>query len=151
MRLNYNHKCKRRFLKKKSSHLNSQKIKDFYLQLNTKHSDKLYEIHYHSSFAFYLYLFLKNSAEGYNSKCPDEFTISKPVKINFTKVAKMAKVSRNTVKAAYAELLNLGLVYETIIPIFSNKVKECMVLNDCYLIGYDEEKHRIIYSIDNNT
>lgn len=111
---------------------------------------KLYEIKFHSSFAFYLYLYLKSKAIGYLDQGPDDFTISQPIKLNITKVAYEAGISRNTVKSAYKELKRLGIVYDAIIPVFNNKVKECMIINPKYVIGYDENEHKVIYSIEKN-
>jgi len=150
MRMNYNQKCMRKFLKRRFSHINSDNIRAFYLEVNEPIDEKLYEIKYYSSFAFYLYLYLKSNATGYLNERPDEFTISQPIKINFTRIAQKAGISINTVKSAFKELVNLGIAYsDATIPLCNNKVKECMILNSKYIIGYDENEHKIIYSIGN--
>jgi len=153
MRLNYNQKCKTRFLKRKYSHENSENIKKFYTGLNSIADDKLFEIRYHSTFTFYLYLYLKSNAAGYHEESPGEFLVSMPLNVNFNLITKLAGVSRNTVKAAFKELIRLGFVYfDDNIPLSKNKVKQCLLLNSKYLLGYDENEHKIIYShssIDN--
>ncbi len=153
MRLNYNQKCKTRFLKRKYSHVNSENINKFYAGLNITIDDKLFEIRYHSAFTFYLYLYLKSNAAGYQKESPAEFLVSMPLNVNFNLITKLAGISRNTVKAAFKELIQLGFVYfDDDIPLSKNKVKQCLLLNSKYLLGYDENEHKIIYShcsIDN--
>jgi len=153
MRLNYNQKCKTRFLKRKYSHINSENINKFYTGLNITIDDKLYEIRFHSSFTLYLYQYLKSNAVGYEEETPGVFAVSMPLNVNFNLITKLAGVSRNTVKAAFKELIQLGFVYyDESIPLSKNKVKQCLILNSKYLIGYDENEHKIIYShcsIDN--
>ncbi|WP_276975766.1 hypothetical protein [Flavobacterium filum] len=138
----------RKFLKRTFSHKNSENIRVFYESLKTAIDPKLYEIKFHSSFGLYLYLYLKSKAVGYMDQSPEDFTISKPIQINFTKVAQEAGIARNTVKAAFKELLRLNIVFESVIPIFNNKVKECSILNSKYFIGYDENEHKVIYSMN---
>jgi len=128
--------------------MNSENIRAFYERLKTAIDPKLYEIKFHSSFGFYLYLYLKSKAMGYMEQSPEDFTISKPIQINYTIVAQEAGIARNTVKAAFKELLRLNIVYEAAIPVFNNKVKECIIRNSKYFIGYDENEHKVIYSIN---
>lgn len=148
MRQNYNQKCMKKFLSRKYSHMNSENIRTFYESLNTAVESKLFEIRFHSSFALYLYLYMISRALKYSEQSQVEFTISQPITINFTQVAKLAGISRNTTKVAFYELVKLGIViYEPAIPLCKNKVKECMIINPKLIIGYNENEHQVIYSI----
>jgi hypothetical protein len=114
------------------------------------YSDKLYEVKFKKSFSLYLYLFLKSRAEPYEVSTSNEFTISKPLPVNFSTISMKAQVGRNTVKRAFRELVGLGLLIfdENLKKTLKNyNVKKCMLVNDYYLEGYDDVNNRIIYSL----
>ena len=145
MKMKYTEKCKKRFLKRKYNHLNRKNITGFYFELKDKvtFSDKMYEIKFKKRFSLYLYLYLK-------SQVPlNSFTISSPVEANFSRIAAEAGISKNTVKKAFWELVELGVViYDESIPLSSNQIKKCLILNDGHFIGYDENNHKIIYAMN---
>jgi len=145
MKLKYNEKCRRKFLRKKYSHMKKQNLKDFFDTYCIKEfSNKISEIDFRCYFSFYLYLYLKAIAEGYDPG----FTISGPIAINLTEISRQAGISRNTVKAASRELTNVGLIiYNDDIKLPNNGIKHYMLLNDSYLLGFDSEEGKIIYSI----
>ena len=150
MKTSYTKRCKRKFNQKLYNHINRENIRDFYNSLNVSYSDKLYEVKFKKSFSLYLYLFLKSRAEPYEILTSKEFTVSKPLEVNFSTISLKAQVGRNTVKRAFRELISLGLLIfdDNLKKTLKNyNVKKCMVVNDYYLEGYDEDNNKIIYSI----
>lgn len=143
MKTNYTARCKKRFLNRKYNHLNRKNLFEFISENEiSEFSDKLYEIKFKKWFSIYLYLHLK-SLVGNN-----DFTISEPIEVNFTKIATKAGVARNTIKKAFWELINLGLViYDDLLPLSSNSIKKVMILNDKYLIGFNEADNKILYAL----
>ena len=143
MKMNYTEKCKKRFLNRKYNHLNRKNLLEFITENEiNEYSDKLYEIKFKKWFSIYLYLHLKNLIGS------NEFTISEPIEVNFTQIAAKAGVARNTIKKAFWELVNFGLViYDDLLPLSSNSIKKAMILNDKYLIGFNETEHKILYTL----
>lgn len=141
---------KRWFENKKLNHWNSSKIETFYKQHigNCRYSEKLYEIRFKSSFALYLYLYLKEKAKGYELE-GDTYSISQPVDVNFGKLVEMSGMTRNTVRKAFWELVEFGLILysDDLIPEYHNSTKSVMVLNDKFLIGFNNVTKKVIYSI----
>lgn len=152
MKLSKQERRKRWFERKRLNHLNSRKLEAFYKQHigDCKYSEKLYEIRFNSSFALYLYLYLKSRAKGYEPERGAEFSISQPVDVNFGKLVEISRMTRNTVRKAFWELVELGLVIysEELKPEHHNSTKAVMVLNDRYFIGFDDKQKRVIYSIN---
>lgn len=143
MKMNYTARCKKRFLNRKYNHLNRKNLFEFIADNEiSEFSDKLYEINFKKWFSLYLYLHLKNLVGG------NDFTISEPVEVNFTKIATKAGVARNTIKAAFWELVKLGLViYDDLLPLSCNTIKKVMILNDKFLVGFNEAEHKIFYAL----
>jgi len=153
MKLSQQERRKRWFEKKRLNHMNSIKLEAFYKQYigNCGYSEKLYEIRFKSSFALYLYLYLKNRAKGYELDGGDtSFSISQPVDVNFGKLVEISRMTRNTVRKAFWELVELGLVIysEELKPEYHNSTKAVMVLNDKYFVGFDDKQKKVIYSIN---
>lgn len=153
MKLSKQERRKRWFVRKKLNHLNSKKIEVFYKQYigNCGYSEILYEIHFKSSFALYLYLYLKSIAKGYELDGGDtSFSISQPVDVNFGKLVEISRMTRNTVRKAFWELVELGLVVysDDLKPEHHNSTKAVMVLNDKYFVGFDDKQKKVIYSIN---
>lgn len=140
-------KCERKFLSKKYNHINKKKMQDFYCSMDVMYSDRLFEVKFKKSFSFYLFLYLKDYYESMQSNT--NYSISSPVDVNFSLISEYADVGRNTVKRAYKELIDLGMV----IPFTrvgcknQNQINKCMVINDRYLDEYDKSSHKVIYSI----
>ena len=139
------------FCRKKLNHLNSTRFKLFWDKYCSKveYSNVLFEIHFKSSFSFYMYLYLKSQAVPYEIEAGGNFTVSKPVDVNFGRIVKISGMTTNTVKKAFRELVECGLLLfrEDMKPMFHNSTKSVMVLNDNYLVGYNQKEKRIIYSI----
>ena len=149
MKTSYTKRCKRKFNKKRYNHINKENIKDFYNSINVSYSDKLYEVRFKKSFSLYLYLFLKSQAEPYELSTSKEFTVSQPVAVNFSAISMKAQVGRNTVKRAFQELVSLELLIynENLKKTLKHySIKKCMLVNDHYVVGYDDVNKRIIYS-----
>lgn len=141
--------CKKIFFKKKFNHLHMDNIRDFYEKYcNVRHSDILYQIPFKSSFSFYLYLYLKSQAKPFVPGDTD-FSVSRPVDVNFGRIRDMAKITINTVKKSFWELVEVGLLIysEDMKPQYHNSTKAVMVLNDEIVIGFDKKQNRVIYSI----
>lgn len=139
------------FCRKKLNHLNSVKFRLFWEKYCSKvnFSDVLYEIRFKCSFSFYLYLYLKAQAVGYDIEVGTDFTVSQPLDVNFGRIVKISGMTTNTVKKAFRELVNSGLLLyrEDFKPKYHNSTKSIMILNDKQLVGYDQKKKRIIYTI----
>lgn len=152
MKLSKQERRKRWFNRKKLNHFNTKRLKVFYEQYigNCEYSEKLYEIRFKSSFALYLYLYLKSRAKGYGPERGADFSISQPVDVNFGKLVEISRMTRNTVRKAFWELVELGLVIysEELKPEHHNSTKAVMILNDRYFIGFDDKQKRVIYSIN---
>ena len=141
----YAKKREKKYLSKKYNHINNKKIQDFYCSMDAKYSDRLFEVKFKKSFSFYLFLYLKEDYESTYGITNYDF--SSPVDVNFTLISELADVGRNTVKRAYQELIDLGMVT----PYVNNKLKSraqnmCIVLNDSYLDEYDNKNHKVNYS-----
>ena len=150
MRTAYTEKCKRKFNQKRYNHINKENIKDFYDSLNVSYSDKLYEVKFKKSFSLYLYLYLKSKSVPFEFSTSKEFTISKPLPVNFSGISLKALVGRNTVKRAFHELVSLGLlIYDESLRKTERhfSIKKCMLVNDYYIESYDEDNKKVIFSI----
>lgn len=143
MKTNYTARCKKRFLNRKYNHINKKNLFEFIAENEINDfSEKLYEIKFKKWFSLYLYLHLKNLV-GHN-----DFTISQPIEVNFTQIGEKAGVARNTIKKAFWELVTFGLViYDDLLPLSSNSVKKVMILNDKFLIGFNETEQKILYAL----
>ena len=143
-------KYKRWFLKKKFNHYHNPRIIKFWGLFEDKvsYSEKLYEVRMRSSFAFYLYLYLKSLAKGYDEGT--DFTVSAPIEVNFERIQKLSGVVKNTVKQAFWELVRVGLLLYTgkVKPRRHSTTKLVMVLNDKYLVGFDDATGKIVYSLN---
>lgn len=139
------------FSRKKLNHLNSARFRNFWDKYCSRvvFSDILYEINFKSSFSFYLYLYLKSQAVGYDIEGGCNFTVSQPLDVNFGRIVKISGLTTNTVKKAFRELVNNGLFLyrDDFKPKYHNSTKSVMVLNDKQLVGYDRDNKRIIYTI----
>jgi hypothetical protein len=149
MKIAHTKKCKLRFSKKRYNHYNKENISQFFNSLKVSYSDILYEVRFKISFSIYLYLYLKSISVPYEINTTKEFTISQPVEVNFSKISINAQISRNTVKRAFKELVSLGLLLydRNLEPHKHNGIKRCMLINDFYLIGFNENRNKIIYSL----
>lgn len=145
--LSYTMNCKERFFKKQYTHLCKDNLKEFYELCDVNYSDKLFEVKFKKSFAFYLFLYLKSEVKDRHGET--SFIISKPVDVNFSEISHYAGVSRNTVKWAYKELIELGLIIPAIpyeMP-KHNTLKFCSVVNDSNLLLFDDVNRKAVYSI----
>lgn len=148
-------KSERDFRSKRKTHHHSKKLREFYEVCDHDHHAALYAVPFSCTFSFYLYAYLKMHSEpfefdkGYFA----EWSISKPVAVNFAKIARLARVSVNTVKAAFRELSRLGLLFssELINDVSTNAPRYAMVVNDYYLIGYDDAENKVKFKINYNT
>lgn len=140
------------FCMKKLNHLNSYKFRNFWQKYckDINHSNVLYEIQFRSSFSFYLYLYLKSLAIGYMNERDGNFTISQPIDVNFGAIIKLSAMSKNTIKKAFFELINAGLLLyrEDFKPKYHNSTKSVLLINDFKIAGYDKYKKRVIYSVN---
>lgn len=154
MKLTKLERRKRWFERKKLNHFNTKRLKVFFEKYigNCEYSEKLYEIRFKSSFALYLYLYLKSLAKGYELEGDADFSISQPVDVNFAKLVETSRMTRNTVRNAFWELVGVGLVIysDDLKPEYHNSTKAVMVLNDKYVVGFDEKSKQVIYSINSN-
>lgn len=155
MKLSKLDRRKRWFERKKLNHFNTKRLQVFFEKYigNCGYSEKLYEIRFKSSFAIYLYLYLKSLAKGYELERDADFSISQPVDINFGKLVEISRMTRNTVRKAFWELVQVGLVIynEKLKPEYHNSTKAVMILNDKYVVGFDETSKEVIYSINYRT
>ena len=148
-------RSEREFRSKRKTHHHSSKLKEFYEACDHDHHPSLYAVPFKCTFSFYLYAYLKMHSEpfefdkGYFA----EWSISKPLAVNFAKIARLARVSVNTVKAAFRELSKLGLLFssELINDVSANTPRHAMVVNDHYMIGYEDAENRVIFKINYNT
>ena len=142
----YLSKRKKTFLKKKLNHINSTRLNAFHKNnITAKPSDILYTIKFRSSLSFYLYLYLKSIAKWY-----DDFKkISQPIEINFWRIHLKTGMVKNTTKKAFKELVEVGLILynKDVTHKHHNSTKSVLIINDDYLIGFDEKNNEVIYSI----
>jgi hypothetical protein len=96
---------KRNFKNKKQNHLNSKKYKKFNEFIECEPNDVLFEMRFRSSFSLYLYLYLKSKAVfRLNVK------FSEPIEVNFEELKRLSGLCKNTVKKAFWELVDCGLI-----------------------------------------
>src|SRR5690606_34226344 len=127
----------RKFLNKKYNHINNKKIQDFYCSMDAMYSDRLFEVKYKKSFSLYLFLYLKEEYESMYGITNYDF--SSPIDVNFTLISEYADVGRNTVKRAYQELIDLGMVKPFEGFNCKNRAQNmCVVVNDRYIQQYDK-------------
>ena len=141
----YAKKCVQKFLGNKYNHVNNKKIQDFYCSIDSMYSDKLYEVKFKKSFSFYLYLYLKDCYEDFSGDM--SYNTSLPVDVNFSLISEYAKVGRNTVKRAYKELIDLGLVISLVGNGKHNSIKKCQVVNDRKLVKFDEVNGVCVFNL----
>lgn len=142
-------RAKKKFLKKGRNHLNDPKLAEFFAKLQVEFSDKLYEIKYKCSFTLYLYLYLKSQAKSYYDD-DRPFNISQPINVNLQRIVILSGIARNTVKRALEELKQLRFINQCrhVSPEFHNSTKEIMLVNDLYMLCYDEIHHAVHFTID---
>lgn len=147
---------KRRHLKKKRSYVNDKKLGAIMKHLQISYSYILYTIKFKSPLSLYLFLYLKNRA--YTTKVPEIYNLpamystkffSFPVEVRFSKMAKELGFTRNSVKYAYRELLDIGLIQDTTEEILPEHLsaKTCIVFNDENILYFDSQKRKVCYSI----
>ena len=143
-------RSKKKFLKRKRTHLNNKQLAEFYSGLNVNFTDKVYEIKFKCYFTLYLYLYLKSQAKSYYEEEPERpFNLSKPIDFNIQHVVDKSGVARNTVKRAFKELLQLRFINECVyVKPTHNSTKTVSIVNDHFLLGYVEKSHQVLFTID---
>lgn len=104
--------------------------------------DQLYLIKFRHYVSLYLYLYIISLSEPISESSP----YSNLVRVNITKLSTQIECSRNTMKAAYKELLQLGLIME-INEFIGNKPKMCSVVNYDFIVGFEKNKGKVVFSI----
>lgn len=143
-----NTKRKAKFLKKKLNHVNSPKLAKLYETLNVPFSDKLFDIPWRSSFAFYLYLILKSRVKFVDwCELPEYYKIAVSQDFNILKLSKATGVSRNTIRKSFKELIRLNLIEETnYVKPTHKSTRTVLVFNDYYIHAYDPGLGKVLYS-----
>ena len=144
-------RAKKKFLKKGRNHLNDPKLAEFYSKLQVEFSDKLYEIKFKCCFTLYLYLYLKSQAKSYYEDEPKRpFNISQPINVNLQRIVNLSGIARNTVKRALEELKQLRFINQCkyVSPEYHNSTKEIMLVNDHFMLCYDNTHHCVHFTID---
>ena len=141
---------KKKFLKKKRTHLNNKQLAEFYSGLYVKFSEKVYEIKFKCFFTLYLYLYLKSQAKSYYEDDPSRvFNLSKPIDFNIQHIVDKSGVARNTVKRAFKELLQLRFINECeYVKPTHNSTKTVSIVNDHFMLCYVEKSHQVMFTID---
>ena len=127
---------------RKLNHLNKTGLQSLQGSYPIDLPDILFLIPFHRYVSPYLYIYLKSRSEPMYPEAP----FSKPIQVNITKLAMIAECSRNTFKAAYDELIALGLVLD-LGDIISNKPRVCSVVNHSNIITFDEFTGKVIYKL----
>lgn len=146
---------RRKHARKKRSYAKDTRYSSIMRSLEISFNPYLFAIQFRSSLSMYLFLYLKNEAT--KTKPPDKYGIPQiysvryftfPVQIKFAKIARVLGFSRNSVKAAYKELLNMGLIMDTSEEFFPDHLgtKTCILYNDEYIIHYDRNQRKVHYS-----
>jgi len=144
-------RAKKKFLKKNRNHLNNPKLAEFFAMSPVEFSEKMYEIKFKCCFTLYLYLFFKSQAKSYYEDQPERpFNLSQPINVNLQRIVNMSGIARNTVKRAFDELKQLRFINQCkyVSPAYHNSTKEIMLVNDLYMLCYDEKHHRVHFTID---
>ena len=142
-------RAKKKFLKKHRNHLNDPKLKEFFGKLPVEFTDKMYEIKFKCSFTLYLFLYFKSQAKSYYEDPPRPFNLSMPIDVNLQRIVKMSGIARNTVKRAFEELLQLRFINQCeYVKPYHNSTKSISLVNDLYMLCYDETHHIVHFTID---
>ena len=131
----YNH-----FRNKKKTHLKEPGLKEFFEKCSDDFNQILFTIPFKCYFSIYLYLFLKKRADKFDiDKDKYQFVFSKPLEVNVSEIARIARVPLNTVKTAFHELVKQEfLIYTDELSLGNkNKAKSSILVNDFFLIGFD--------------
>jgi hypothetical protein len=143
-------KQKRKFIKRKKNHLHNEKLHCFFNSLDVEYSHKIFDIKFYSTFTFYLYLYLKANVKIFTYEgMPDYFRLALSQDVNFSKIARLAGVSRSSVRKAYDELIEVGMIIETphIAPQHLS-TRTCMVFNDFYIHSYNRRTGKVEFTTD---
>ena len=138
------------FRSRKKCHMKETRLKYFYVSCAKEFNPVLYTIPFNCYFSFYLYLFLKAKAEKFRFESNSEqFTVSKPMEINFSKIRRLTGIPMGTIKSAYRELQKFGfLIYtEELASDKKNESKYAMLQNDYYILEHDPIKDKTIFNI----
>ncbi|MFC2093771.1 hypothetical protein ACFLSV_07710 [Bacteroidota bacterium] len=152
----YLEKRKRKFAKKKMNHLNNERLEKFYNQFlrDVKYSEKLFLIKFKSCFSFYLYLYLKSQAKGFNTEEGGAGScLSEPIEFSICGTQRLTGLVRNTVRKAFRDLIAIGLVFykNDLLQKRHNLTRAVILLNDDCLLDWDDKNRKVIYSINNKT
>lgn len=140
-------KATKKFYKKKLNHSNCPLLNEFY----QKHCCQVYkqilhDLDFQCHFSFYLYLYLKKNAVPFsNDPSESAHKLSQTITLNLTKTAKLAGVSRNTLKKSFEELVKKGLILysNNPTPRKSNRPKIVLLVFDNAIIGYEKEEDKV--------
>jgi len=135
-------KGKKQLQKRKLNHFHKQGLRFLQGSNPLVLPDVLFLIRFRRYVSPYLYIYLKSISEPIHSDTP----FSKPTEVNITKLASIAKCSRNTFKAAYDELIELGLVLN-LVDTICNKPRVCSVVDCAKIITFDEMIGKVIYRL----
>ena len=143
------YKAYEKFNKRKKIHVKDENLMDFMSQCESEFHPMLYTIPFKCYFSIYLFLFLKKHAERFDFELDSaEFTWSKPLEVNFSYIARLAKVPLNTVKKAFHELTKYEfLIYSDILTEDKhNASKSAMLVNDFCVIGHDSVTNKTLFN-----
>lgn len=125
------------------------KIAEYKTKCATAFNSKLSEKKFNCYFSMYLYLRLKKSiSDKYQS-----YIVSSPIEMNISEISREAKVSRNTCRKAYRELLNLGLLIKNDeVNSDKNSFNSVILVNDKFISGWsnDEEAINFKFNVKSN-
>lgn len=140
--------AERKFSLRKKVHLNNTNLSVFYEQCSQEFSELLYTIPFRCYFTLYLFLFLKERVERFEfEEDKYQWTLSKPLEVNFSEIARLAKVPINTVRSAFKELTKYDfLLHSNLLTEDKNNVsKSGILVNDYWVIGHDSVKNKVFF------
>jgi len=147
-------KAYKKFQDRNSQHCKNPYLRDFFNECATEFNPVLNTIPFRCFFSLYLYLYLKSKIERLERDMDRyQFRVSKPITINFTQIGKLAGVSINTVKSAFAELKQFKLLVFTdvLTEHIHNVSKIAMLVNDYYLVSYDSQTNEPYFYTQKHT
>ncbi len=121
------------------------KIEEYKTKCASAFNSNLSEEKFNCYFSMYLYLRLKkNISDKYKS-----YIVSSPIEINISEISREAKVSRNTCRKAYRELLNLGLLIKNDDAITDKySFNSVILVNDKFISGWSKDEEAINFKFN---
>ena len=140
-----------RFRRKQKTHYKSERLRAFYSECDQSENPVLLTVPFRCFFSYYLYLYLKARCEPYDfDKGRYQFHVSQPVEVNFGQLTRHTQLPLNTIRSAYRELVAMGFLIgaDLLKDTRQNVCKRVMVVNDYWLIGYDEHRRVALFNIN---